>query len=399
MRTPQLVKLRYSEGVTEWRDPFVPPGRYFGFVGISAWILLGLTLVVTGVLLPQVAKSRRLMGQARNDDRFSDGVRLLELDQQVQQPHSVEVALHKNQGQLGRTATRPIKMAQDLRTYTETKANRAAAASNRVTSARRRAGLLGGMVFALAVVSAFAATGFLAWWVLAAPVMGIVATIWWGAVAAKRGREQDRQFQQSIRVLEKRLAQSPAGRAALQSAGMRGAKQWARVAAASLAGGKPVPGTLAQAVQIANEAAPATAVSLAEEADRLTDVERPIQNNTDAEAQTTAVTADSSLDKKAKPETTPGAETVENPVETAPETTVKWNPADLPTPSYTLKTGAIRQVVVEQDFRADWQYAPVPMRPQTAQIMPAGEALAAEDVSAAPVDLESILERRRAVGN
>lgn len=399
MRIPQLVKLRYSEGVTEWRDPFVPPGRYFGFVGISAWILLGLTLVVTGVLLPQVAKSRRLMGQARNDDRFSDGVRLLELDQQVQQPHSVEVALHKNQGQLGRTATRPIKMAQDLRTYTETKANRAAAASNRVTSARRRAGLLGGMVFALAVVSAFAATGFLAWWVLAAPVMGIVATIWWGAVAAKRGREQDRQFQQSIRVLEKRLAQSPAGRAALQSAGMRGAKQWARVAAASLAGGKPVPGTLAQAVQIANEAAPATAVSLAEEADRLTDVERPIQNNTDAEAQTTAVTADSSLDKKAKPETTPGAETVENPVETAPETTVKWNPADLPTPSYTLKTGAIRQVVVEQDFRADWQYAPVPMRPQTAQIMPAGEALAAEDVSAAPVDLESILERRRAVGN
>lgn len=399
MRIPQLVKLRYSEGVTEWRDPFVPPGRYFGFVGISAWILLGLTLVVTGVLLPQVAKSRRLMGQARNDDRFSDGVRLLELDQQVQQPHSVEVALHKNQGQLGRTATRPIKMAQDLRTYTETKANRAAAASNRVTSARRRAGLLGGMVFALAVVSAFAATGFLAWWVLAAPVMGIVATIWWGAVAAKRGREQDRQFQQSIRVLEKRLAQSPAGRAALQSAGMRGAKQWARVAAASLAGGKPVPGTLAQAVQIANEAAPATAVSLAEEADRLTDVERPIQNNTDAEAQTTAVTADSSLDKKAKPETTPGAETVENPVETAPETTVKWNPADLPTPSYTLKTGAIRQVVVEQDFRADWQYAPVPMRPQTAQILPAGEALAAEDVSAAPVDLESILERRRASGD
>lgn len=399
MRIPRLVKLRYSEGVTEWRDPFVPPGRYFGFVGISAWILLGLTLVVTGVLLPQVAKSRRLMGQARNDDRFSDGVRLLELDQQVQQPHSVEVALHKNQGQLGRTATRPIKMAQDLRTYTETKANRAAAASNRVTSARRRAGLLGGMVFALAVVSAFAATGFLAWWVLAAPVMGIVATIWWGAVAAKRGREQDRQFQQSIRVLEKRLAQSPAGRAALQSVEMRGAKQWARVAAASLAGGKTVPGTLAQAVQIANEAAPATAVSLAEEADRLTDVERPIQNNTDAEAQTTAVTADSSLDKKAKSETDPGAETVQNSVETAPEVTVKWNPADLPTPSYTLKTGAIRQVVVEQDFRADWQYAPVPMRPQTAQILPAGEALAAEDVSAAPVDLESILERRRASGD
>ena len=399
MRIPQLVKLRYSEGITEWRDPFVPPGRYFGVVGISAWILLGLTLVVIGVLLPQVAKSRRLMGQARNDDRFSDGVRLLELDQQVQQPHSVEVALHKNQGQLGRTATRPIKMAQDLRTYTETKANRAAAASNRVTSARRRAGLLGGMVFALVVVSVFAATGFLAWWVLAAPVMGIVATIWWGAVAAKRGREQDRQFQQSIRVLEKRLAQSPAGRAALQSVGMRGAKQWARVAAASLAGGKPVPGTLAQAVQIANEAAPATAVSLAENAEYLTDSERPVQNDNEAEAQTKPVTADSSPDKKAKSGTEPGIENVENPVETVQETTAKWNPADLPTPSYTLKTGAIRQVVVEQDFRADWQYAPVPMRPQTAQILPAGEALAAKDVSAAPVDLESILERRRASGD
>ncbi|WP_296183283.1 hypothetical protein [uncultured Mobiluncus sp.] len=399
MRIPQLFKLRYSEGITEWRDPFVPPGRYFGFVGISAWILLGLTLVVTGVLLPQVAKSRRLMGQARNDDRFSDGVRLLDLDQQVKQPHSVEVALHKNQSQLGRTVTRPIKMAQDLRAYTEVKANRAAAASNRVTSARRRVGLLGGMVFALAAVSAFVATGFLAWWVLAAPVTGIAATISWGAIAAKRGREQDRQFRQSIRALEKRLAQSPAGRAALQSAGMRGAKQWAKVAAASLAGGTPVSGTLAQAVRMANEAAPATAVSLIEEVDRLPDVKRSVQNDTDAEVQVSAAEAEPRRDENARSETAPGIENVENPVETVQEINAKWNPADLPTPSYTLKTGAIRQVVVEQDFRADWQYAPVPMRPQTAQILPAGEALAAEDVSAAPVDLESILERRRASGD
>lgn len=399
MRFSALVKLRYSEGITEWRDPFVLPGRYFGFVGISAWILLGLTLVVTGVLLPQVAKSRRLMGQARNDDRFSDGVRLLDLDQQVKQPHSVEVALHKNQSQLGRTVTRPIKMAQDLRAYTEAKANRAAAASNRVTSARRRVVLLGGMVFALVAVSAFVATGFLAWWVLAAPVLGIAATISWGAIAAKRGREQDRQFQQSIRALEKRLAQSPAGRAALQSAGMRGAKQWAKVAAASLVGGKPMSGTLAQAVRMANEAAPATAVSLVEEADRLPDVKQSVQNDTNAEAQVPAEKPDYRRGENAKSETAADIESAENPVETVPETTTKWNPADLPTPSYTLKTGAIRQVVVEQDFRADWQYAPVPMRPQTAQILPAGEALAAEDVSAAPVDLESILERRRASGD
>jgi len=399
LRFSTLVKLRYSEGSTEWRDPFVPPGRYFGFVGISAWILLGLTLVVTVVLLPQVAKSRRLMGQARNDDRFSDGVRLLDLDQQVKQPHSVEVALHKNQGKLGRAATRPIKMAQDLRAYTEVKADRAAAASIRVTSARRRAGLLGGMVLALAIVSALAATGFLAWWVLVAPILGIAATISWGTIAAQRGREQDRQFQQSIRVLEKRLAQSPAGRAALQSVGMRGAKQWAKVAAASLAGGKPASDTLAQAVRIANEAAPATAVSLVEAADFRTDIERPVQNDTNAEAQVPAEKPDYRRSENAKFETAPGIESAENPVETVQETTTKWNPADLPTPSYTLKTGAIRQVVVEQDFRADWQYAPVPMRPQTAQILPAGEALAAEDVSAAPVDLESILERRRASGD
>ena len=393
------VKLCYSEGITEWRDPFVPSGRYFGFVGISAWILVGLTLVVTVVLLPQVAKSRRLMGQARNDDRFSEGVRLLDLDQQAQQPHSVEVALHKNQGQLGTAATRPIKMAQDLRNYTEVKANRAAAASNRVTSARRRVGLLGTMLFALAAVSAFVATGFLAWWVLIAPVLGIAATISWGAIAAKRGREQDRQFQQSIRLLEKSLAQSPAGRAALQSVGMRTTKQWAKVATSSLKSGTAVPGTLAQAVRLANEAAPAPAVNLAEEADCQNNVERSVQKDVDAQAQVTAAQPDSSPDVSVKPETAVSSETVENPVETVQETTAKWNPADLPTPSYTLKTGAIRQVVVEQDFRADWQYAPVPMRPQTAQILPAGEALAAADVSAAPVDLESILERRRASGD
>ena len=368
-------------------------------MGISAWILVGLTLVVTVVLLPQVAKSRRLMGQARNDDRFSEGVRLLDLDEQAQQPHSVEVALHQNQGQLGAAATRPIKMAQDLRNYTEVKANRAAAASNRVTSARRRVGLLGTMLFALVAVSAFAATGFLAWWVLTAPVLGIAATISWGAIAAKRGREQDRQFQQSIRLLEKRLAQSPAGRAALQSVGMRTTKQWAKVASSSLQSGTAIPGTLAQAVRLANEAAPASAVSLVEEADCRTDVERPVQKDVDVQTQVTAAQSDSNSEESVKPETSASQETVENLVETVQETTAKWNPADLPTPSYTLKTGAIRQVVVEQDFRADWQYAPVPMRPQTAQILPAGEALAAEDVSAAPVDLESILERRRASGD
>ena len=180
---------------------------------------------------------------------------------------------------------------------------------------------------------------------------------------------------------------------------MRGAKQWAKVAAASLAGGTPVSGTLAQAVRMANEAAPATAVSLIEEVDRLPDVKRSVQNDTDAEVQVSAAEAEPRRDENARSETAPGIENVENPVETVQEINAKWNPADLPTPSYTLKTGAIRQVVVEQDFRADWQYAPVPMRPQTAQILPAGEALAAEDVSAAPVDLESILERRRASGD
>ncbi|WP_249288120.1 hypothetical protein [Mobiluncus curtisii] len=392
--------MSHSERHPEWRNPFVPAGRYFGFVGISAWILLGLTLVVTVVLLPQVAKSRRLMGQARNDDRFSDGVRLLDLDQQAQRPHSVEVALHKNQGKLGLAATRPIKMAQDLRTYTEIKANRAAAASNRVTSARRRAGLLGAMVLALIIVGAFAATGFLAWWVMVAPVMGIGATISWGVIAAKRGREQDRQFQQSIRALEKRLAQSPAGRAALQSVGMRGAKQWAKVAATSLAGGKQMPGTLAQAVQMANEAAPATAVSITAETDRPADMKRSVQKSADVEVPEKVAKVNSRGDKQITSEKAPNSELVEKPTKTASEPAVKkWNPADLPTPSYTLKTGAIRQVVVEQDFRADWQYAPVPMRPQTAQILPAGEALSAEDISVAPVDLESILERRRASGD
>ncbi|NMW44010.1 hypothetical protein HHJ68_06815 [Mobiluncus curtisii] len=340
------------------------------------------------------------MGQARNDDRFSDGVRLLDLDQQAQRPHSVEVALHKNQGKLGLAATRPIKMAQDLRTYTEIKANRAAAASNRVTSARRRAGLLGAMVLALIIVGAFAATGFLAWWVMVAPVMGIGATISWGVIAAKHGREQDRQFQQSIRALEKRLAQSPAGRAALQSVGMRGAKQWAKVAATSLAGGKQMPGTLAQAVQMANEAAPATAVSITAETDRPADMKRSVQKSADVEVPEKAAKVNSHSDKQITSEKAPNSELVEKPTKTASEPAAKkWNPADLPTPSYTLKTGAIRQVVVEQDFRADWQYAPVPMRPQTAQILPAGEALSAEDISVAPVDLESILERRRASGD
>lgn len=353
---------------------------------ISAWILLGLTLIVTGVLLPQVAKSRRLMGQARNDDRFSEGVRLLELEEQVQQPHSVEVSLHKNHGKMGPSSTRPIKMAQELRAYTEIKATRAAAAANRGVSARRRAGLAVAMVFAALVVAAFAATGFLAWWVLAAPAAGIAVTFAWGTVAAKRGRAQDLEFQKKLRSLEKRLSQSPAGRAALQSAGMRSQKHWAKVAADSIASGRAVPGTLAEAVHRAEQVAP-TAGRDTLAASEPTKEERSVQN----EATHQTIEAEGEIAVKTQREAT---------VESGIVGTRKWNPADLPTPSYTLKTGAMRQVVAPVDFTADWQSTPVPMRPKFAQVLPADEGMSSAEVNTAvSLDLESILERRRASGD
>ena len=111
-------------------------------VGSSAWILLGLTFIVTALVLPQVAKSRRLMGQARSEDRFSENMRVLDLEKTSNDRPAVQVSLYQKASSSGNSTTRPLRMAQLLRDYTEAKAQRSSAAASRQAAVQHRAILL-----------------------------------------------------------------------------------------------------------------------------------------------------------------------------------------------------------------------------------------------------------------
>lgn len=336
--------------------------------------------MVTVILLPQVAKSRRMMGQARNDDRFSQKMRLLEVENAPCAEHSVEVAIHRNpNGALAdKPVTRPIKMAQDLKLYTNLKARRAAAASTRANAARTRAILFAILTFATVLTVAIGALGLASWWLISAPVVGIVATLAWGTVAARNGRKQDMQFIADIRAVERRLEQSPAGREALTSGKKRDNNHWAKVAQESLnsLNEKKPEGTLSELRQKQQENKPATSAPIA----------RQTPQETVAENQ-------------------PGFKPATKPVQPATVkhnaneqvSSQKWNFTEIPAPTYTLRSQSRHEVTISaQATSANWEEAPVPMRPKTAQVLPADEALSSDEIQPHPVNLQDILDRRRA---
>lgn len=361
-------------------------------MSISAWILIGLTFVVTVVLLPQVAKSRRMMGQARHNDRFSEGMRLLEVEDAPSPQRSVEVAIYRTSGNSDdKPVTRPIKTAQDLRQYTNLKAQRAAAASTRANAARRRAYLLIMLLVAGALVAGFATAGLLAWWVLSAPVVGIIATLAWGTISAGNGRKEDLQLIADIREVERRLEKSPTGRAALISGRNRDNNHWAKVARESLRENAPE-GTLSEALQRSKtqaESGSATPIANSEQLVQKSELAPHEAATTPAKAasETEPDPAKDRSDRDTIADATDGF-----------RDTKKWDFVGIPAPTYTLRSDAARREVTVSTEATDsgWEEAPVPMRPKSAQILPAGEALSSEEIQENNVNLQNILDRRRA---
>lgn len=375
-----------------WHHPFVLSGRYFGSVSISSWILLSLAFIVTAVLAPQVAKSRRMMGQARNDDRFSQGVRLLDVEEMPNEAHSVEVTIHRqtDAATMQKLATRPIKMAQDLRTFTDLKSQRAGAVSARAAQAHRRSVLLTVLVVFGILISVLAASGILSWWVLFAPGSGAALTLVWGSIAASRGRQEDLNFLTQIRQVERRLEKSPAGRAALTLGKKRDNHHWAKVAAQSLSSENQHEGTLEEALAQARKATAAQTKD-AEEIDQQVQSENTVDAPMEDSVEEIRGIAEDSSEAASNPGTTPQTDEKS-----------KWEPSEIPAPNYTLQSGNMRFEVQVDDALTggNWEESPVPMRPKTAAVLPTGESQSSEEVADnVPLDLESILERRRAAGD
>lgn len=365
-------------------------------VGSSAWILLGLTFIVIALVLPQVAKSRRLMGQARSEDRFSENMRVLDLEKTSNDRPAVQVSLYQKASSSGNSTTRPLRMAQLLRDYTEAKAQRSSAAASRQAAVQHRAILLGTLIFTMLVIVGLASARVAPWWGLSVPGTGVGLVLAWGAVAAKRGRSKDLKFLQEIRSLERELEKTSAGRAALHADKPRGRNHWAQVARESL---RDNLGTEPNLTQTLNQLQATRAVERA-----ALHAQNLAQEKLQTKATSTQNHDEGLVEETSRTQIVAGSDLAAGDVGRGEDrgavrvSGLRWDPTPIPAPSYTLRAPDARREVVTAQVQEPASVA-VPLRPQVAQYLPAGVALKSKDVVADPLDLESILERRRASGD
>ena len=352
-------------------------------VGSSAWILLGLTFIVTALVLPQVAKSRRLMGQARSEDRFSENMRVLDLEKTSNDRPAVQVSLYQKASSSGNSTTRPLRMAQLLRDYTEAKAQRSSAAASRQAAVQHRAILLGTLIFTMLVIVGLASARVAPWWGLSVPGTGV-------------GRSKDLKFLQEIRSLERELEKTSAGRAALHADKPRGRNHWAQVARESL---RDNLGTEPNLTQTLNQLQATRAVERA-----ALHAQNLAQEKLQTKATSTQHLDEGLVEETSQTQITAGSDLAAGDVGRGEDrgavrvSGLRWDPTPIPAPSYTLRAPDARREVVTAQVQEPASVA-VPLRPQVAQYLPAGVALKSKDVVADPLDLESILERRRASGD
>ncbi|MGC0249479.1 hypothetical protein [Pseudactinotalea sp. Z1748] len=418
---------------------------------VAGFVLLAIVLMSLGYLLPALIRSRQVVSDARVDDRFSTNLRVLARagGTPPQYSSTARVYLHtpsarEPEAPMDRQPAPPAsRSAAEARRVAAMRAARAAAASRRAAAARRRRVLLLGLVFLTAALWTLFATITLP---IAAPIAASVLLVAAG-VAGRRAavraaiaetREAERTDRTTHTDRTARTGRNPSRRsgAASPAASAERAEQES-----------PTTATGPVAVRHARRSSQGEAAPV------------PAETQERGEA-TKAGAADGGTGEGAPvapPKRTPVSErtgslrisvdpaTIDNPV--ALDTADGWTPVPVPRPTYTLKAPAPRREVAAYES-PQWEPAPTPadaevereltlaeveqtVRARTdAQAPPAtpeqvlaeqesarldtqGEAVSAAGAtsSSAPVaatgtdeakrptmDLQSVLERRRAVG-
>lgn len=335
----------------------------------SAWMLVAIAVIVVAFVLPQVLKSRSLLGQSRSEDRFSQDLRVVSNESPAETHPAHEIGslpLHlRNSGdRMNRPLTRSVRLSYDIREYTKARAERAAAISRRSAAAKRRAALAAVAAGGLVVCAILMSTSICGpeWLALPAGLLALDLAV--GVFAARRGAQEDAAFLERINEIQGRLERTPGGRRAL-------ATYQHRPQAHSI----PIPTSAPPAASPAAAADSSTPVCTGESS---CNIASEIQ---EASVETVA---------EVSPEVAEEPEPQEKP---------KWTPTPLPPPSYTLKARvAYAHAPAPEEADTDSQ-ATTPYRPQKATPLPAGAALSAEELVVMPVDLEVILQRRRATGS
>lgn len=394
---------------------------------VAGFVLLAIVVMVLCYLLPAAIRSRQVVADARIDDRFSTGLRVLARagDPPPHYDSTARVYLHTPRSQTPSSAEpeapmdrQPVpptsRVAAQARREASMRAARAAASSRRAAAARRRRVLL---LTLLAVTAAtwtlFATFAF----PVAAPIIASVVLV----AAAVAGR-----------------------RAAVRAASAEAREQTTERSARS-----PKPGLHAGPPEVPAEEGPTTTsgsvpvrhARRASQGDARRTAEEPVAGSARSTAH--AEQDDAGEREVTAPTRTPISERTGSLRISVDPTTIDapanapvqdgWTPVPVPVPTYTLKASAPRREVPAYEAPA-WEPAEAPadageereltlaeveqaVRERQAAQAPAATdeqvlaeqeaararvAAAAGDQAQEPkrpaVDLQSVLERRRAVG-
>ncbi len=389
-------------------------------------MVIALTLILLGYLLPHLVRTRQLLLDSRVEDRFSGDLRILATvgSEQVDggrprsragsaEPgaHHREVAarpyLHdparRPEASMNRPRARTERAIEDARALAAARAARAARVSRRAAAARRRLILTVALLLASAGAWAAVATAGAALVLAIVPTLLLTSVLVLGrrtAVKAaandKRDRAEMARLEARLKAMSRRAAAAPPRRSAGPVAAPAGATSTGRARPPATAPAGSGSGDVEASVDVSDSAhdveAPAAVVVAVDRADDDAPAEVVLENaqaDDVVEAPAAAAVATEEL----------GDDDVEAPVEgesTATSTVEPWTPVPVPAPSYTLKQTTPRRDVAPYAGEAATPSASVPQRPTAAS--PASAPAPVEEPVAVTLDLDAVLARRRAAG-
>lgn len=362
---------------------------------IEIWALVVLVAVLAVYLLPLLVGRREVMGLSRAQDRYSGNLRVLATGASAPSfdeacADGVHAEIFKNRPEV-RAMNRPaVRNVRALRTERELvrarRAHEQGRENRRVAASRRAIVALSLLVVLLGVAVASVVTA-LPWWSALAPAVLLGTSMLVGRQAAVSSAEADRRERRRISRLESELSRLTTTPASVEPAGetlVQAASEPLREAQDRAGDGEPRDGFRAGGH-------PRTAVRRDEDArdEREAVAVRPAEDVT-VPGMTVGAWAEA-LPASA-PQVSAASDVVEEPTTATPPQ--GWSPVKVPAPTYTLVTSGPRRVIdnLEEDAQPS---APVPVRPVSARTYP---ALEEETEVAAPIDLDAVLERRRAAG-
>ncbi|MDU0348426.1 hypothetical protein [Actinomyces sp. MRS3W] len=393
-------------------------------MGIETWALVALVTILAVYLLPFLVGRREALGMSHAEDRYSSGLRLLATGRATSAEETCgggghimifrrrpEVrAMNRPEVRNVRALRKERELVRVRRAHEQNRERRRVAASHRATVALILLGVTLGTVVLAAVT-------VLPWWPVALPAALLCASAVAGRRAARASAASDRRERRRIAALERELtaltghSASPGAQATASAEPMpttareAGETSQARtVSSGTAAGGEQ---TLQSMPAEQTARADDDARVQAEAGDMMPVKGHAVRDGEEAADASAAAEVGETAYLPEAPAAASAADTVADDAsgttatrdEKTPTTPPQgWHPVSVPAPTYTLAARAPRrtyEVPAEESFDS----APVPERPRNVHsYATSGVEAGSDEPVFHPIDLEAVLERRRAAG-